>query len=199
MVELSRHPLLFCGGESSGGAQDWRRSDHKRLQPPAGHHQTLPADPILQPRNRGAAGSHFFNEGKFPTRSAEMQERELHLRFAALRRFKQDTRGAEWFSPSAELINFTGGSGGSPLHWVSGQSGMSARWRRRPTMRRGGGDQAEQGNCGRGRAGTNRARRENPSKPSRQNPVAPQKEILKCKRWVPQEPCFCLSEQNSHF
>lgn len=56
----------------------------------------------------------LFNEGKYPTRSAEVQERALHLRFAALRRFKQDTRGAEWFSPSTELIDFITQHSSSP-------------------------------------------------------------------------------------
>ncbi len=44
-----------------------------------------------------------FSEGQFPTRDAEVLERELHIRFADLQRFKPHTRGAEWFTPSEEL------------------------------------------------------------------------------------------------
>ena len=45
-----------------------------------------------------------FSDGEFPTRDAEDQERILHTRFAHLARFKQNTRGAEWFSASPELL-----------------------------------------------------------------------------------------------
>jgi hypothetical protein len=36
----------------------------------------------------------------------EVLERELHIRFADLQRFKAHTRGAEWFSPSEELLDY---------------------------------------------------------------------------------------------
>ena len=45
-----------------------------------------------------------FNDGEYPTRDAEDQERLLHLKFAHLLRFKPGTRGAEWFSVSPELL-----------------------------------------------------------------------------------------------
>lgn len=45
-----------------------------------------------------------FSDGDYPTRDAEDQERILHARFANLCRFKQHTRGAEWFTPSPELL-----------------------------------------------------------------------------------------------
>jgi hypothetical protein len=45
-----------------------------------------------------------FNEGEYPTRDAERKERELHNQFKHLLRFKQHTRGAEWFNPGADLL-----------------------------------------------------------------------------------------------
>jgi hypothetical protein len=45
-----------------------------------------------------------FIEGEYPTRSAEVRERELHIKYAHLQRFKRHTRGAEWFSVSPELL-----------------------------------------------------------------------------------------------
>lgn len=45
-----------------------------------------------------------FTEGEHPTRQAEARERELHREFAHLQRFKPYTRGAEWFTPSPELL-----------------------------------------------------------------------------------------------
>jgi hypothetical protein len=47
-----------------------------------------------------------FKDGQFPTRQAEVVERELHIRFAPLQRFKAHSRGAEWFSSSAELLDY---------------------------------------------------------------------------------------------
>lgn len=47
-----------------------------------------------------------FDEGDFPTRDAEDQERQLHQRFAHLGRFKPHTRGAEWLTVSQELLDF---------------------------------------------------------------------------------------------
>ena len=45
-----------------------------------------------------------FDTGEFPMRAAEDQERLLHIRFAALNRFKPHTRGAEWLATSPELL-----------------------------------------------------------------------------------------------
>jgi hypothetical protein len=45
-----------------------------------------------------------FTEGQYPTRSAEVRERELHVLFAAQQRFTPGSRGAEWFTPSPELL-----------------------------------------------------------------------------------------------
>ena len=47
-----------------------------------------------------------FTEGQYPTRQAEVVERELHIRFATLQRFKPHTGGAEWFTPSPELFDY---------------------------------------------------------------------------------------------
>jgi hypothetical protein len=47
-----------------------------------------------------------FSEGEFPAKLAETRERELHIKFASLQRFKQHTRGAEWFTPGAELLDY---------------------------------------------------------------------------------------------
>ena len=47
-----------------------------------------------------------FTEGQYPTRSAEVRERELHIQFAAQQRFKPGTRGGEWFTPSSDLLAY---------------------------------------------------------------------------------------------
>jgi len=47
-----------------------------------------------------------FTEGQYPTRLAEVLERELHLRFASHQLFKPGTRGAEWFRPSVDLLDY---------------------------------------------------------------------------------------------
>jgi T5orf172 domain len=47
-----------------------------------------------------------FDAGEFPMREAEDQERLLHIRFAALNRFKPHTRGSEWLTTSPELLRF---------------------------------------------------------------------------------------------
>lgn len=47
-----------------------------------------------------------FTDGQYPTRSAEVLERELHIQFAAHQRFKPGTRGGEWFTPSPELLTY---------------------------------------------------------------------------------------------
>src|SRR6266571_4182718 len=48
----------------------------------------------------------LFSEGPYPTRSADARERELHIKFAHLQRFKADTCGAEWFTPAPDLMAF---------------------------------------------------------------------------------------------
>jgi hypothetical protein len=45
-----------------------------------------------------------FTQGDHPTRDADAMERELHLEFKHLQRFKSYMRGSEWFTPSAELL-----------------------------------------------------------------------------------------------
>ena len=45
-----------------------------------------------------------FQSGAFPTREAEALERELHIEFAHLARFKPGTKGSEWFHSSAQLL-----------------------------------------------------------------------------------------------
>lgn len=47
-----------------------------------------------------------FSVGEYPTRLAEVRERELQNRFASLLRFKQHSLAAEWFAPSAELLDY---------------------------------------------------------------------------------------------
>src|SRR5262245_58644403 len=47
-----------------------------------------------------------FTEGQYPTRSAEVLERELHLRFASVQRFAAHSRAAEWFTASDDLLDF---------------------------------------------------------------------------------------------
>ena len=46
----------------------------------------------------------YFTEGDYPTREAEILERELHNEFEHLQRFKKHSRGAEWFTASDELL-----------------------------------------------------------------------------------------------
>jgi hypothetical protein len=48
-------------------------------------------------------GAIHFTEGEFPTRDADARERELHIEFKHLQRFKSYLRGAEWFTPAPEL------------------------------------------------------------------------------------------------
>lgn len=47
-----------------------------------------------------------FTEGQYPTRLAEVRERELHIQFANLQRFKAGTRASEWFTASRELLSY---------------------------------------------------------------------------------------------
>lgn len=47
----------------------------------------------------------YFTAGDYPTRDAEIFERELHLEFRHLQRFKQHSRGAEWFTSAPDLIS----------------------------------------------------------------------------------------------
>lgn len=46
-----------------------------------------------------------FTQGEHPTRDADARERELHNEFKHLCRFKAYSRGAEWFSPSPDLLS----------------------------------------------------------------------------------------------
>ena len=46
----------------------------------------------------------YFSEGEYPTRDSEILERELHIEFEHLQRFKKHSRGAEWFTSSPELL-----------------------------------------------------------------------------------------------
>lgn len=45
-----------------------------------------------------------FQNSKYPTREAEVMERKLHIEFRHLQRFKSNSRGAEWFTPSEDLF-----------------------------------------------------------------------------------------------
>lgn len=47
----------------------------------------------------------YFTEGDYPTRDAEIYERELHIEFSDLQRFRAGTRGAEWFNASNTLLS----------------------------------------------------------------------------------------------
>jgi hypothetical protein len=49
-------------------------------------------------------GLRQFLSGEYPTRCAEVLERELHLKFEHLARFKAGVRRAEWFSVSPGLL-----------------------------------------------------------------------------------------------
>ena len=46
----------------------------------------------------------YFTDGDYPTRDAEIFERELHLEFEHLQRFKKHARGAEWFTAAPDLV-----------------------------------------------------------------------------------------------
>lgn len=56
----------------------------------------------------------LFNDGQYPTRVAEVLERELHIKFAQSQRFKPNTRGAEWFTPTPELLQYILGNAQMP-------------------------------------------------------------------------------------
>jgi hypothetical protein len=45
-----------------------------------------------------------FCDCDHPTRQAEIVERELHLKYAHLARFKSGTKGSEWFNSSPDLL-----------------------------------------------------------------------------------------------
>jgi hypothetical protein len=64
-----------------------------------GHMQTSNHEPIE------VLGIIHFSDCDFPTRAAEVKERELHIKFAHLARFKSGTKGAEWFNCSSELLD----------------------------------------------------------------------------------------------
>lgn len=48
----------------------------------------------------------YFENGKYPTRDAEVLERELHIKFSENQRFESNTSGSEWFTPSDELFEY---------------------------------------------------------------------------------------------
>ena len=64
-----------------------------------GHMQTSNHEPIE------VLGIILFSDCDFPTRAAEIKERELHIKYARLARFKPGTKGAEWFNCSPELLD----------------------------------------------------------------------------------------------
>lgn len=47
-----------------------------------------------------------FTGCHYPTREAEVLERELHIRFFEHRRFTEHTVGAEWFNASPEILAY---------------------------------------------------------------------------------------------
>lgn len=49
-------------------------------------------------------GAIVFTEGEYPTKAAEDAERELHMKFDPLCRFKPGSRGAEWFTAGPGLL-----------------------------------------------------------------------------------------------
>ena len=56
----------------------------------------------------------LFSECDFPTRAAETKERELHLKYSHLARFKSGTKGAEWFNCSPQLLEEIRANSSSP-------------------------------------------------------------------------------------
>ncbi|MGN6111862.1 MAG: GIY-YIG nuclease family protein [Luteimonas sp.] len=64
-----------------------------------GHMQTSNHEPIE------VLGLITFAECDYPTRAAEIKERELHLKYAHLARFRSGTKGAEWFNCSEALMD----------------------------------------------------------------------------------------------
>ncbi len=46
----------------------------------------------------------LFGDCEYPTRQAETVEREMHLKYSHLARFKAGTKGSEWFNSSSELL-----------------------------------------------------------------------------------------------
>ena len=49
-------------------------------------------------------GAIAFDAGEFPMKDCEDRERLLHLKFPSLQRFKPNTRGAEWFTATPDLL-----------------------------------------------------------------------------------------------
>jgi hypothetical protein len=49
-------------------------------------------------------GLKLFESGRFPTRDPEVLERQLHIEFSHLARFKPGTKGSEWFHSSPQLF-----------------------------------------------------------------------------------------------
>ena len=45
-----------------------------------------------------------FKSGAFPTREAEILERQLHIEFAHSARFRPGSKGSEWFHSSPQLL-----------------------------------------------------------------------------------------------
>lgn len=46
-----------------------------------------------------------LTEGDYPSKDAEDLERQLHIEFQHLARFKAGTRGSEWFTASDDLLS----------------------------------------------------------------------------------------------
>lgn len=69
------------------------RLRHKQIQ--STNHETIQLLGII-----------CFDKGEFPARDAEQLEQELHIRFKAQQRFKDNTPGHEWFNPGAELLDY---------------------------------------------------------------------------------------------
>jgi hypothetical protein len=66
---------------------------HKQIQ--SSNHETITLLGVIP-----------FLDGTLPARRAELCERRLHVRFAALRRFKPHTVGSEWFTREDTLVEF---------------------------------------------------------------------------------------------
>jgi hypothetical protein len=78
---------------TGGTLQTCIRRRHAQIQ--SSNHETIELLGVVR-----------FAESERPMRLAEVLERELHVRFAALQRFKAHTRGAEWFTPGNELLDY---------------------------------------------------------------------------------------------
>jgi len=79
--------------KAKGTLQSCIRQRHEQIQ--SSNHETIELLGVIR-----------FSDGEYPAWLAEDCEHKLHIQFAARQRFKPHTRGAEWFTPADDILNF---------------------------------------------------------------------------------------------